>query len=195
MKSQHMKNRKRAQLIQGLTLVEMMVAVGLGSLVLATVASLSLYGARSSMAVANYADLDMKNRYALDVISLEVRQATALTGFQTNSFLSFTNASQAAVITLTYDPNARTLVLTKTGQPPLTALTQCDDWAFSLYQRTPFGCPTNLIFFPATNNAGALDLSACKVINMTWKCSRPILGLMVNTESAQSAQIVLRNKS
>ena len=185
------------QLVRGFTLVELMVALGLGSLVLATVASLSVYGARSSIAIANYADLDEKSRYALDLISREFRQGTAVVGYQTNSTgksLTLTNATQAASMTLAYDSNARTLVLTKTGQAPFTALTECDRWDFSLCQRTPYGYPTNLFFFPATNSAGALDLSVCKLINMTWKCSRTILAQKVNTESVQTAQIVMRNK-
>jgi prepilin-type N-terminal cleavage/methylation domain-containing protein len=182
---------------RGFTLVEVLIATALGSLVLATVASLSVYGARSSMAIANYTDLDSKSRYALDVIGREIRQATAVTGFQTNatgSYLTLTNAQEGAAVTLTYDPVARTLVMAKTGATPLTALTQCDNWSFSLYQRTPYGFPTNLVFYPATNTAGALDLSICKVINMNWKCSRQILQQKINTESVQTAQIVLRNK-
>ena len=50
------------------------------------------------------------------------------------------------------------------------------------------------MFFPATNTAGAYDLSTCKLINMTRKCSRTILGSKLNTESVQTAQVVLRNK-
>jgi hypothetical protein len=50
------------------------------------------------------------------------------------------------------------------------------------------------VFFPATNSAGAYDLSVCKLINMTWKCSRTVLGSKLNTESVQTAQVVLRNK-
>jgi hypothetical protein len=177
--------------------VEVLIAMGLGSLVLATIASLSVYGARSSIALSNYTDLDSKSRYALDVIGREIRQATAVTGYQTNASgksLTLTNADQAATITLSYDNTAHSLVLTKSGAGPLAALTQCDRWDFSLYQRTPYGYPTNLFFFPATNSAGALDLSICKVVNMNWKCSRSILGQKVNTESVQTAQIVLRNK-
>jgi len=146
----------------GFTLVEVLIAMGLGSLVLATIASLSVYGARSSIALSNYTDLDSKSRYALDVIGREIRQATAVTGYQTNASgksLTLTNADEAATITLSYDNTARSLVLTKNGEPPLTALTQCDRWDFSLYQRTPYGYPTNLFFYPATNTAGALDLS------------------------------------
>jgi len=39
-----------------------------------------------------------------------------------------------------------------------------------------------------------VDINACKLINMTWKCSRTIFGSKRNTESIQTAQIVLRNK-
>ncbi len=181
----------------GFSLVETLIAMGLGALVLTAVASLSVYGARSSIAVANYTDLDSKSRYALDVIGREIRQATAVTAYQTNASgksLTLVNAEAGTVITLTYDASARTLVLARTGQNPQTVLTQCDSWDFSLYQRTPYGYPTNLFFYSATNNAGALDLSICKVVNMTWKCSRPILAQKVNTENVQTAQIVLRNK-
>ena len=181
----------------GFTLLEVLIAMGLASLVLATVASLSVYGARSSITIANYTDLDSKSRYALDVIGREIRQATAVTSYQTNASgksLVLTNEDEAIGVSLAYDANARTLVLAKTGQPPLTALTECDRWDFSLYQRTPYGFPTNLIFYPATNNAGVLDLSICKIVNMTWKCSRKIMQQKVNTESVQTAQIVLRNK-
>lgn len=51
-----------------------------------------------------------------------------------------------------------------------------------------------MIYFPAINTAGQLDLSLCKLIKVYWKCSRNILGQKVNTESVQAAQIVLRNK-
>ena len=68
----------------GFTLVEIMVAAGVGSLVLTAVAFLSLYGARSSVAVCNYTDLDARSRYALDVMCREIRQATAVTAVQPN---------------------------------------------------------------------------------------------------------------
>jgi hypothetical protein len=153
-----------------------------------------MYGARSSVAVIHYTDLDAKSRYALDIISRELRQANAVLAYQPNQSLTLTNSAQSAVITLTWDSNARTVTLDKTGQPTVTNLTECDAWGFSLYQRTPWVTPTNTIFYPATNNAGVIDVSLCKLINLSWKCSRAILGNKINTESVQSAQIVLRNK-
>ena len=176
------------------TLVEVSVATAVGSIVLAAVATLTMYAAKSSTAMVNYADLDSKSRYALDVISREIRQASGLLAFQTNTSFTLTNANAATTVTLTYNPNARTVVMSKTGQSDLTALTECDVWNFSLYQRTPYVTPTNVFYYPATNSAGVLDVNLCKLINLSWKCSRTIFAQKVNTESVQAAQIVLRCK-
>jgi len=180
-----------------MSLVELMIASALGSLVLAAVTSLSIYGARSSVAVLNYTDLDAKSRYAADWISEEMRQSTAVSGAGTNGssqWLALTNRNTGVSFTLSYDTSARTLSVQKTGLAPFVALTECDGWSYSFYQRTPIVTSTNLVFIPATNNAGQLDLTICKLISMSWKCSRTILAQKVNTESVQAAQIVLRNK-
>lgn len=174
-----------------------MVATGLGSMVLAAVGFLSLFGARSSLAMANYTDLEFKSRYALDLISREIRQANALVSFQTNlpvKSLTLTNADQGATVVLAWDSNAATLSLQKTGQATITALTGCDQLNFSLYQRTPLITATNVQFYPATNTSGVLDPTVCKLINLSWRCSRSIMAQKINTESVQAAQIVLRNK-
>ena len=181
----------------GFTLVEISVAVAVGSLVLAAVASLTMYAAKASLAMVNYTDLDTKSRYALDIISREIRQASGVLSFQTNQTVSsftLTNANQAAAITLTYNPSARSVVMSKTGQADLAALTECDTWNFSFYQRTPYVTTTNILYYPATNGAGVLDVNLCKLINLSWKCSRTIFAQKVNTESVQAAQIVLRCK-
>jgi hypothetical protein len=174
-----------------------MIATSLGTMVMAAVAMLTLYGARTSVAVVNYEDLDSKSRYALDLISREVRQANAVLSYQTNAAgksFTLTNSDQASAITLSWDSSAGTVTMAKTGQPTVTNLTQCDRWDFAFYQRTPWVTGTNVIFYPATNSAGSLDLSLCKLISMSWKCSRSILGAKINTESVQTAEIVLRNK-
>ena len=174
-----------------------MVASGIALMTLGSVASLSLYGARSSLALVNYTDLDGKSRYALDVISRELRQANAVTACQTSgttTWLTVTNNNQAATVTLTYDSNQRTVVMSKTGQASITNLTECDQLSFGLYQRTPWLTGTNVLFFPATNTSGAIDLSLCKLVSLSWKCSRQIMTQKVNTESVQAAQIVLRSK-
>src|SRR5512138_358676 len=92
-KTGYMRRRRNS----GLTLVEVMVASALGGLVLACVGSLCMYGSRSSVALLNYTDLDSKSRYAADLLSREMRQATAVLECQTNSafrkWVTLTNAS------------------------------------------------------------------------------------------------------
>jgi hypothetical protein len=174
-----------------------MVAMGLGSIVLTAVAFLSLYGARSSVAVCNYTDLDAKSRYALDIMSREIRQATAVTAAQSSlpiKSLTLVNTTQGKTISLIFDSNARTMVFQEAGQPDQTVLTECDRWDFSLFQRTPWVTGSNIQYYPATNGLGVVDPKLCKLISMSWKCSRQILGKKVNTETVQTAQIVLRNK-
>ncbi len=173
------------------TLVEASVAVGLGTLILAVVAYLSIYSARTFSAMGNYVDLDMHSRNALDIISREVRQATAVIDRQTNSgvsYITLTNSDSMTTFKIAWVPDAATVSIEKTGEPRKIVLTGCDDWNVWLYNRAPNLNSTNISFNAATN------LTDCKLVNMSWRCSRSILGTKINTESVQTAQIVLRNK-
>jgi Tfp pilus assembly protein PilW len=203
----------RGKRVSGMTLAEMMVSVGLGSMILAMAGSLWLFGSRSFAAMGNYTDLDAKSRGALDLMSREIREATRVTGFDNSGstrWLQVTNAAQGTTITYIWNAGPRTLVCRRTGtytsstapsamasaslgEPDEVYLTECDRWDFDLFQRAPQK-GGSYVFFPATNSAGAYDLSVCKLINMTWKCSRTVLGSKLNTESVQTAQVVLRNK-
>ncbi len=179
-----------------MSLVEVMIGLGISSMMLTLIASLYLFGSRSFVAMGNYADLDTKTRNAADLMSREIRQATRVTAFQTTATLkqlTVTNEFAGTGTTYIWDANPRTLVCARNGQRGQIYLTECDTWNFDLYQRTPQS-GGGYVFVPATNAPGVYDLGLCKLINMTWKCSRTILGSPVNTESVQTAQVVLRNK-
>jgi hypothetical protein len=184
----------RRKLIIGFTLIELLASVGIGASLLAGVIILYFNGIRSFVAMANYQNLDAKSCNTLDVLSREIRNSTVLLGSVTNQSLTLSNASArnglGQINIITFDPTARTLVLKRTGQSNLTNLTECDSWSFKLYIRKPDtnSFSTNIVFFAATTAAD------CKLINMSWKCSRTVLGTKLNTESVQTAQIVLRNK-
>jgi hypothetical protein len=178
----------------GFTLIEATVAAGLGTLVLAVVAALIVYSAHTFSAMTNYVDLDLHSRCALDIISREVRQATAVVDCRTNgsvSYITLTNADDSTSLKVSWNMDAATLSLEKTGLPPMIVMTGCDRWRVSLFNRAPNFSTTNLSFNPINP---ANNLASCKVVNMSWKCSRTILGSKLNTESVQTAQIVLRNK-
>src|SRR5438045_279185 len=63
---------------RGMTLVELVVAAGIGSIAMAAVMAFTLFSARSFAAVTNYVDLDMRSRSALDRMSQEIRQTDGL---------------------------------------------------------------------------------------------------------------------
>src|SRR5438094_9184677 len=106
---------------QAMTLVELMVATGVGSIVLAAVMALSLFSARSFAALGNYVDLDIKSRQALDLMSQEIRQVDALTSYATNrlEFSATETNGTAYTLRYTYDPTVPT-----TNNPTAQTLTQ-----------------------------------------------------------------------
>lgn len=172
--------RRRA----GLTLVETLLAMGIASLMLAGIASFTIYTARSFVAAGNYADLDQASRNALDVMTRDIRESRALTApFSTNR-LTLT-AEDNQTLTYQFDPSASTLTRQK-GDQVTVLLEQCDYLTFRIFQRSP---SNNFSFYPVQSNR--LDLA--KLVDVSWKCSRQILGSKINTESVQTAKIVMRN--
>ncbi len=173
---------------RGMTLPELMVAVGIGSLVLAGVATLFIYGLTSFASLGNYTGLTSQSRLAVDLMSRDIRSATGLVSSQPNlpvKQLTLTNAFDGTTVTYAWDSTTQVLTSTRSGQPVHTNLTGCTGWTFSFYQRTPNKSWT---FYPTS------DPALCKLINMSWKCSRSILGNAINTENLVTAQVVLRNK-
>jgi hypothetical protein len=63
-------------------------------------------------------------------------------------------------------------------------LKNCDSFSFAYYQRNP----TNNFTFVTTTNAAQI-----KLVSVSWRCSRQILGSKLNTESVQTATVVVRN--
>lgn len=164
-----------------MTLVELMVTGAIGLLVLTAIAMLSMYSARSFVAMGNYADLDAASRNALDIMSREIRQTQGLNSF-TSTKLVF-QETDSNTLTYVYDPSDRTLTRQRAGINTVL-LEQCDFLNFHISQRNPSNA---FAFYPATSAATA------KLIDVSWRCSREILGSRINTESVQTAKIVIRN--
>jgi len=165
----------------GLTVLEMLVAGSVASLVFAATAMLWVFSARSFVALGNYNDLDKASRNTLDIMSRDIRQTRALTAF-TASSLTFLDYDSTPLRYI-YNAGKRTLTREK-GTQSTVLLSQCDYLNFDISQRNP---SNNFGFYPATNAALA------KLIDVSWKCSRTILGAKINTESVQTAKIVIRN--
>src|ERR1041385_5650816 len=132
----------------GWTLLEMLIAAGISSILVASIAALSLYGARSFAVIGNFADMDADSRQALDLLSREFRQATGVWDWGTNlpvRWISVTTNGFGPTAKVTWDSQLRTVTLTARGHDRLL-LEECDFWDLKLYQRVPVISATNVAF-------------------------------------------------
>jgi Tfp pilus assembly protein PilW len=168
------------------TLVEAMVAMGIGVMACAAILSFWGFTSRSLAAMANYADMDRRNQLTLDTLTQQIRQVNQLTNYvmSTNgtitslTFQDYDNDS----LTFAYSPGTRQLTRTKAGATS-TLLTDCQSLAFSIYQRN---VQSNT--FDAVTTANATN---CKLVEVTWVCSKPLAG-RANTEAMQTTKITIR---
>ena len=175
---------------RGLTLVEVLMAVGVSGLVFAAVASQMFSSGRSFAALANYVALDSSSRNALDTMTKEIRQADRLVAYSpTNLVFEMVNSANGATNNLTFEYNSVDGTLTRNYAGVTTTLLneiKADSLRFSIFQRNvSFGELT-----PITTG----DPTICKGVQLSWTCARKILGKTATTESVQSSKIVIRKE-
>ena len=107
----------------------------------------------------------------------------------TNLVFETTDPSTGATNNLTLNYNAAAGTLTRTYLDQTNTLLneiKTNSFQFSIFQRnvTP-GALSNII---------TGDASICKGVQLSWTCSRSVLGKSATTESVQSAKIVIRKK-
>ncbi|TAK90079.1 MAG: hypothetical protein EPO07_20620 [Verrucomicrobia bacterium] len=134
--------------------------------------------------MSNYVSLEQSSQLALDKMSQELRQARGLTDFSPTR-LRVLDADNLPV-EFFHDAGSRT-VMRVAGGATNNYLTDCDSLQFSVYQHT---VQSNT--FECYN---PLYLADARVIQITWVCSRKILGAKANTESVQSARVAFRNRN
>ncbi|MDB6111979.1 MAG: hypothetical protein JWR69_3729, partial [Pedosphaera sp.] len=175
---------------RGFTLFEMVIAMGAGGLFFAAVGSMMLFSGKSSAVLGNYVDLDRTSRNALDKMTTEMRQANRLIGYATNQ-LQFENVDVSTgvtnTLTYTYNSTAGTLSRSSGSQTSilLTGIVT-NSLQFAMYQRCPV--PESWDQYQLSNTT---QVALCKVVQLSWICSRSILGRQANTESMQSAKVVI----
>jgi hypothetical protein len=77
--------------------------------------------------------------------------------------------------------------LTRTRNGVVKALLSgCDSLSFTIAQRNPVNGSYDV--YPAATATTA------KVVNVSWNCSRTVLGFKANTENVQTARIVIRRQ-
>ena len=88
-------------------------------------------------------------------------------------------------LSYTYSPDDQTLTRSKDGTNKLL-LKECDFMNFQIFQRNPIGGTYDQYPTAVVTN--------CKLVSVTWICSRKIIGSKLNTESVQTAKIVIRKQ-
>jgi Tfp pilus assembly protein PilW len=167
------------------TLIELLIVMFISGILLTVVAALTVNTARSIYAMSNYTQMDQASRQALDILTRDVRQAWQLSAWSKTNIEGTAVGANGAGVFFSYSYSATKGTMTRTwnGQST-TLLTNCDSLTFAVYQRTP---TNNFQFYQTSIPAEA------KLLDVTWKCSRQIKGVKVNTETIQTAKIVIRN--
>src|SRR3954469_22801441 len=101
---------------RGFTLLELMVAVGIGALVLGAAVSVYVFSMRSFAAMANYSDLNNKSRYASDLISRDIRSCLKVVNATTTQLVLNEPDDTTGNTTYNYDDVGGTLSRTKNGE-------------------------------------------------------------------------------
>jgi hypothetical protein len=169
--------------IGGFSLVEAVVASGITALLVLVICSFVVFSSHSFAALFNYVSLDDMNRIAMDHITRDVRQSNRVKAATAIS-LTLEDADMSDIV-YNYDSTQRVLTRTKNGSTRVV-LKGCDRVLFTLGQRNPIG-GTYDVYNPSS-------MDSVKVVNVSWMCSRTILGRKENTESVQTARIVIRKQ-
>ena len=165
------------------TIVEMMIAMGVATIVGVIAASFTIFSARSFVEMSDYSDMNQDSQLALDKMSKDIRQTKSLTGSTSNS-LSFLDANGNA-LQFVYAPDKKTLSRISGGTTTIL-LSNCNSLTFWTYQHTLVS--NSFYCYAASVPANT------RVIQVTWSCSRNILGnSKATTENIESAEIVMRN--
>ena len=173
--------RQGVQFRRGWTLLEMMVGISLSTVVLGSMLPTGMAVNTSMVAIGNYCDLNAASCKTLDSMSRDLRNTATVTAFS-DRMVTVSNLLTSALITYSWDGSNK---FTRTINGATTVmLTKCDYLSFKKYQRNP---TNNFQFLPAGTIADT------KLISVSWRCSRQILGAKINTESVQTAQICIRN--
>ena len=172
------------------TLVEMLMAIAVSGIILTVLLTFTVYASKSFAAMENYVDLEQKSQTAVDSMLRDIRETKALSSYETMTFQgrTITNAltfldSDDGALTFRFTDN----ILLRTKDTETTMLlTNVDYLTFQIFKRNPIA--TTFEQFPTAN------VGECKLVSVNWICSRSILGNRLNTESVQTAKIVIRKQ-
>lgn len=171
----------------GSGIVEYLIVIGIVSILVLVVTSLFMSSTTQIARAFNYCDMNASSQLAMDSLSRDIRNATRV--------ISCTNHGSHVELELEeldgtnlmyiYNPNNKTLRRRGKDMGTTVLLRQCESLTFSLGKRSLTGG------FDIVPNASAAE---CKVVNVSWKCGRAVLGQSGARENATTGQIVIRRQ-
>ena len=182
----------------GFTLPELLIGIGLASILAVMLAYAMFFTSRSYAGLLNYIQLDSNNRRALDIVVRDIRQVDYMSQYGGNEVhFQWTDPSDnvSKELQFIYDPATKQLIRKNGSVQDVKALvTDCSPITghsvFEIYSRVPTAAdpwqPWNAF------GTGSIQ-SNVKAVKVQWISSRRILGI-INSESVQTTMIVMRNQ-
>jgi hypothetical protein len=134
--------------------------------------------------MGNYMELDRNSRNTLDKMTKIIRESDGVISYGQHSLkLSY----KGGTLSFNHSSTAQTLSMVDTNGASTTLLGDCSFLDFQVFQRNPANGSYDQ--YPAT-----LDDSVAKIVQVSWICSRHLIGNLFNTESVQSAKVVIRKQ-
>ena len=175
-------SRIEARRAAAFTLAEYLVAMSIGTMVLAAAVVLWAYASRNCATLLNYVEMSIASKNALDGMSRDIRNATGVNSCSANQLI--VRDPDGVQITYAYHSDTQTLTQLK-GAETKTLLSGCSSFQFKIYQRTPAGGTYDLTETTSTTLA--------KVVQMQWTCGRRLTGDTTNVQSQVSSKVVIRS--
>ena len=166
----------------GFSLVEYLVTLAITLVIIVTGAAASENFLRAVAFLTNSVDLDAKNRLAIDRISREIRGCEGIDSAWSNGMVLRVGTN---LVTFEYYPEKRELLREDPDTGTEVYLKGCDYIRFDLFRRNRLSDKYGEYPTATTTNA--------KIVQISWVCSRRLLGFKANTGRMESARVVIRN--
>lgn len=181
--------RKLSARRAGFTLVELLIAMSLSTMIIAGVMTTFLSLSRTSLRMGSYNDMESETRKGLELFGRDARMANAIV-WNSATDVSLTVPTSGADETYRYAYNSTARTFTRTRTTPSAAASQ-----------TLFTSVDSLDFKAYKINTATVDLSNLaqaaidtKQIQLTINSSRTNSTVALATANVLSARFILRNK-
>lgn len=176
----------------GFSLVEVMIATGISTLVLTGVLGAFVFIGRAGFSASGYSEMEAQLRRAMDTFASDARMASNITWQSAQQIVfSIPTAAGSKNVTYAYDSastgsTARSFYRIEgaAGQPRVLVRNVAPDFNFARYKLEQNG---------VTDNTAANDLET-KLIQVNLTVDQTAVGSTATTQASRSARYLLRNK-